>query len=211
MKNIWQKIKTFFVPAEVDFFGMLTSQSKLTGKIIHALNDFATHDSSAQEIAHILKIIHEAKLQNRQHLIELNRAFITPVDKEAFSRVYNSLHWIDLSVKHLLIEMDTYGIYQVAGYTDILKSLSEQINSVTAGLGLLNHKRFDDILQEVEYIIHLDNELIKKYAALLKELYRQQDLPYLLAHKEILSQLKEISKRMHVCANLIEDIVFKMN
>ena len=46
---------------------------------------------------------------------------------------------------------------------------------------------------------------------MLVKLFENKDINHVLKHKEILTQIKEISKRIHICGNHLEDIVFKMN
>lgn len=198
------------MPADVDYFGKLTLQSQITGQIIHELHDFYIQDPS-KDTHKILDLIRVAKKKRQDNLLELNKAFITPVDKEAISRVYSNLHWIDLSIKHLIIEMDTYEIYNIVDYNMILELLKKSIKTLSAGFDLLNKKKFNEILTHVNEAIHNDNLLIKEYAIQINKLFKKDDIQVILPYKEILSQLKEISKRMHFCANQLEDIVFKMN
>ena len=208
--SILKKLSKFFVPSDVDYFGELSDQSKLTGNIVRNLKDIYTQNPS-EDIQKINSLIENAKEKRKERLIELNKAFITPVDKEAISRVYSSLYWIDLSIKHLIIGTDTYQINNLSPYAKILKWLVDEIENLNAGFNLLNKKKFDDILKKVEYVIHLDNILIKEYTQQLWQLFNKNEISSIVPQKEILSQLKEISKRMHFCANQLEDIVFKMN
>jgi len=208
--GILKKLSGFFLPKNVDYFGNLTEQSKSTGQIVSALFDFYI-DNPTKNSEEIIEKIAVAKKQRLANIIVLNKAFITPVDKEAISRVYSNLHWIDLSIKHLVIEMDTYGIFTLNDYTDILKILIKEMNFISEGFGKLNAKKFDAILTLVNHVINQDNLLIKAYAQQLDILFKKDDMHYIFPHREILLQLKEISKRIHFCANQLEDIVFKMN
>ena len=66
-------------------------------------------------------------------------------------------------------------------------------------------------MEFVHQVINLDDLLIKEYAELLIRLFKEENMGKVLEHKEILSQMREISKQIHICSNQLEDIVFKMN
>ena len=141
----------------------------------------------------------------------MNATFITPVDKEAISREHAQLYWVALSIKHLMVETDAYQIYQLNEYKNLFDLLKQEMYELTEGFKLLDAKKYKDVIQHIDQIIHLDNQFIQDYANELLILFKKSDLPHVFMHKEILSQLKEISKRIHVCANYLEDIIFKID
>jgi uncharacterized protein len=202
-----KKIKNLILPEVIDFFGELTEQSKITESIIEKLVSKYT----SQEDNDILNSIKEAKKSRKEKLKQLEKAFITPVDREAISRSYSYLYWIALSVEHLINELDVYNIHNLNEYQKILALLQQQITELTTAFSLFNNKKYDVILTKVNHIIHLDNELVLAYSKELNILFQKKEVSHILKHKEILSQLKEISKRIHFCANQIEDIVFKVD
>jgi len=108
-------LKSWILPKEIDFFGSLSKQSVATAGVINELSCFyLTHTSEKSDS--IFSLIDEAKKKRKLNLVELNSTFIPPVDKEAISRAYNNLHWIVLSIKHLLVETDTYKVYNLEQY-----------------------------------------------------------------------------------------------
>ncbi len=205
-----RKLKKWILPREIDFFGSLSQQSVLTSKIVDELGNFYLEKSS-RDSDQIFGLIEEAKKMRLANLKDLNAAFITPVDKEAISRVYVHLHWVALSIKHLVTEIDTYQIYSLTEYKKMFDLLGQEMAQLTEGVEMLGAKKYDQVLENVFQAIQLDDEIIKEYAGLLARLFREKDVQEIFSHREILSQLKEISKRIHICANHLEDIVFKMN
>jgi len=207
--GIFEKLRSFILPKEVDFIENLRQQSLLTEKVVSELSNVYLLKSDNDK--QIKRLSESAKKLRKENLIELNSVFITPVDKEAISRLFNNLYWIVLSIKHLEDEIDTYGIKKLVEYKEIFTLLDQQIKATTACFSHIQKKNFDEVMKETNKIIHLDNEVIKLYANYLAELFKNKDMQHVLQHREILSQLKEISKRVHVCSNYIEDLVFKMN
>lgn len=205
-----KKIKSWILPKEIDFFESLRQQSLMTTKIIDELADFYLTNPS-KDSKKIFDLIDEEKIIRKSNLIELNSTFITPVDKEAISRAYVHLHWIVLSTKHLVVEINIYKIFELKNYYRIFELLQQEMQALSAGFRLLNNKQFDKILEFVHQVINLDDLLIKEYAELLIRLFKEENMGKVLEHKEILSQMREISKQIHICSNQLEDIVFKMN
>lgn len=205
-----KQLKKWILPKEIDFFKSLVQQGLLTSQIIDELSNFYV-DNSSQNSDQAFHLISEAKKMRLVNLRELNNAFITPVDKEAICRVYVHLHWVVLSVKHLVTEIDTYAIHQLSVYKNMFDFLGKEMHQLTMGFKLLDAKKYDQVMVHVDNVIQLDDQLTKEYAKLLADLFKENEIQIILKHKEILSQLKEISKRIHICANHLEDIVFKMN
>ncbi len=208
--KIFQKFKSLILPETIDFFGQLSQQSIETKEIIHELQLFYLNKDT-KDTEHLFSLIHDAKESRIKYLKELNTVFITPVDKEAISRAYEHLHWIVLSVKHLIFVMNEFKIYELKDYETLLTLLYDETDKLAQGYSLLKDKKYNDILKLVYDVIHLDNLLIKEYANLLNKLFKIDNLEYVLKRKEILRQIKEIAKRTHICANQLEDIVFKLN
>lgn len=204
------KLKKWILPKEIDFFQLMCEQSSETLRIIEALGTFYTENPS-QNSDYIFEMIKEAKKNRSDYLKSLNATFITRVDREAISRVFSQNYWLALSIKHLIVEIDTYQIYRLHEYKDIFDLLRQEMSQLKVGFVKLQDKEYDATLIIVDRIIHLDNELIKIYAKSLERLFQETDFKHMLMHREILSQLKEISRRIHICANQLEDIVFKMN
>ena len=89
--------------------------------------------------------------------------------------------------------------------------IRQEMLQLTEGFIMLEAKNYERVMEHVDQVIHLDDQVIKDYAGFLAGLFKESDMQHIFKHKEILSQLKEISKRIHICANHLEDIVFKMN
>jgi len=207
--KIFEKLKGFILPQEIDFFGNLLQQSTITWQIVNELNEIYIKKTGDSE--KLSNMIAEAKQLRSGYLKELNEALITPVDREAISRTYVNLHWVVLSVKHLNVEINTYKIKDLNEYEIILSLLSMQMKEMSKCFDLLKKKQLNEVHGFIYEIVHLDNMIIKEYSENLAVLFEGNDMKHILQHKEILSQLKEVSKRIHIAANSLEDMVFKMS
>ncbi len=205
--RLLKKIKNLILPKEIDFFGNLTEQCKITEEIIKVL----VKKYTTNQDGNIAKLLTEAKVSRKEKLKELEKTFITPVDREAISRAYSHLYWIALSAEHFFYEVDNYGVINLKEYQKIFNLLLKQIEELSLTFSLFNEKKYGIILEHVNHLIHLDNELVLEYSKQLNNLFEKEEIGLLLKHREILAQLKEISKRIHFCTNQIEDIVFKID
>ena len=204
------KLKDWILPKEIDFFKLMSDQCIGTYRIIRELTVYYCSEHSGNP-EYIFDLIVAANKNRSTNIRNLNATFITPVDKEAISRIFTQLYWVALSVKHLIVEINAYKIYDLKMYKNIFDLLFQEMSELSDGFNKLSKKEYDDTLKLIDHIIHLDNKLIKNYGIHLAQLFTEQNLQHILMHKEILSQLKEISKRIHICTNQLEDIVFKLN
>lgn len=207
--SLFSRIQSYILPKEIDFFATLIEHSTIVEEVIETLYKIYITNQSNNDSLH--QQFEKAEKLRQKNLMELNEVLITPIDKEAISRAYLNLDWVILSVKHLDIEMKAYQITYLHEYEAIFDLLNRQIKKTSLCFKLLKEKKFEEVLNESKEIILMDDELIREYSIKLSNLFDNQISIHVLKHKEILSQLKEISKRIHFCANTIEDFVFKMN
>ncbi|MBI1287822.1 MAG: hypothetical protein GC178_09605 [Flavobacteriales bacterium] len=208
--KVLQWLKKMVLPQVTDFYAEMTAQCEMTHEIIAELYDLHTqhHFTSSKKI---LKLVDDANKSNRKRMSQLENTFITPFDREAIARAYLHLHWVCLSTKHLVVELDTYEITQLNNYKAILELLDEEMTDLKKAFASLEKKDAAKTMKLLANVIHADDKLIKEYAVQLKQLFKGKDMENILQQREVLSQLKEISKRIHICANHVEDILFKMN
>ncbi|HEU4719024.1 MAG TPA: hypothetical protein VFU15_14370 [Bacteroidia bacterium] len=207
--KLFGKLSDFILPKEVDFFGNLEAQCMVTQDVLKKFcGIYLGEDIKTSELTQAITNANELRKKNEA---ELNEVLITPVDKEAISRAYLNLDWIVLSIKHLNAEAGAYGVSSLQDYGVILGLLKEQMTRMTSCFLLLKEKKYSEVLGGVNDIILLDDEVISEYASCMAQLFNHDSVQHILRHRELLSQLKEVSKRVHFCVNSVEDIVFKMN
>lgn len=205
----FSKIQSYIFPKEVDFFGHLIAQSKVVSEVVDTFCRIYVDQSADEKMLN--EKFQKSQTLRQQNLIELNEVLITPIDKEAISRAYLQMDWVVLSIKHLYVEIQIYKISALTEYKNIFDLLHQQITAVVECFSLLKEKKYQQVLDSTKAIIAKDDEVISAYSAHLSRLFDTEFNKHILKYKEILSQLKEVSKRIHICANTIEDFVFKMN
>lgn len=209
MASILDKIQSYVLPKEVDFFNNLIEQSKFIQAVIDTFhNKYFGGDAQKTDLTTYFSQAEDIRQKN---LIELNNVLITPIDKEAIGRAYLELDWVILSIKHLDVEINAYQISSLKEYTAMFELIRQQAEKITYCFDQLKIKNFEQVLTQSKEIIDLDDALIVEYSYHLSTLFSGELSMHVIKHKAILNQTKELSKRMRTCANLIEDFVFKMN
>lgn len=199
-------IQKFLLPKEIDLAAALQAQTSATKNIVHDLySAYALHDEMA--LRAIKNETNETRAIKDKNMKELLDVFIAPYDKESIFRIITQLDWVALSVKHFVIEVEAYHNKQALDvYQDIFELLKDMASLLEDGFRQLTKKELPSIR-----LIHEKYDLLVEYRAKhVANLLQQDDFKYIIVHKDILAQLKEIAKRIHVTANTLEDMAIKV-
>jgi uncharacterized protein len=196
-----------------DFLKLLGEQAQKTREGLQSLEAFMkTHsDADAQRLEQIEK---EADELRRVLIDELNRTFITPIDREdlfALSRTVDDV--LDYAFS-TLDEMVTFGVkpnnylQQMAG---ILREAAEELY-----LGVVQLKDHPQVsLDHAVRAKSLENRAESIYRAALGDLFKEtktvEDIVNILKYREIYRHLSNAADRGDEAANILSDIVVKMN
>lgn len=208
--NLVDVIKNFILPKEPKFFRSLSKQAA-TCRII--FREFALYleNQKIKDLDRIFILIEEAKEVRKNNLKELFTTFITPVDKEAINRCYTQLYMIELSIKHLLIEIKTYEKINFEMLKDPFKILLDIMVQIEKSSLLIQEAEYEKSLNAIEDVFHLSNQFSYAYAKILNDLYLNYESYSLNVNKEILIQFKSIIKHELELTNNLRDILFKLN
>lgn len=203
-------IKKYILPKEVDFLSALNEHSMIIKNITDDLYKCFL-ESNTQSCEAILEDQHKAKEIRDTNMKELLNTFITPFDRESIYRVITQLDWIAISIRHFVIETQAYNINHLdKEYGVIIKHIQLQAELLTAGFKTLRSNQ-EKTAQSAKRVRDTYDELMDIYVDKMAHLSKAQNIQTMFVQKEILAQLKEISKRMRKTANSLEDIVMKMS
>ncbi len=203
-------IKKYILPKEVDFLSALNEHSMIIKDITDDLYKCFL-ESNTKSCEAILEDQHKAKEIRDTNMKELLNTFITPFDRESIYRVITQLDWIAISIRHFVIETQAYKIAKLdKKYGIIIKHIQLQAELLTAGFKTLKSNQ-EKTAENAKRVRDTYDKLMDLYVKKMAKLADCEDLQKMFIQKEILSQLKEISKRMRMTANSLEDIVMKMS
>ena len=202
-------ISRFILPKEVDFDTALQAQARITRIIVSDLHN-ACVDDKLTALSSISVHADEARLLKTKNMNELLDVFIAPYDKESIYRIITQLDWIALSVKHFYFEIEAYNISSIREYQSIIELILEMASLLEQCITRLSTKTARTISLDTDLIHDQYDHVVALCAKSVAELLKQEDCKHIIVHRDILAQLKEISQRIHVTANTLEDMAIKL-
>jgi uncharacterized protein Yka (UPF0111/DUF47 family) len=203
-------IKKYILPKEIDFLSALNNHAMIIKKIVDDLEACFSH-AKEEHCRAIIEDQHQASKIRDENMRELLNSFITPIDRESIYRVITQLDWIAISVRHFVIEAKAYEVKKLdEEYTIMIEHLKLQAELLTAGFKTL---RKDDkkTAQSAKRVRDAYDDLMDVYIAKMAKLSSSKNREEIFIHQALLGQIKEISKRMRMTANSLEDIIMKMS
>jgi predicted phosphate transport protein (TIGR00153 family) len=199
--------KTPFSSGADRFFDLLSRQSAKTVEGLEALWTFA--EKGSRETAHCVRNIEREADELRRILIEeLDKTFVTPIDREdlfALSRA------IDDVVDYANTTVDEMEIYEVKGdehikeMVNILRKAARELNDAVKILKDYPKIASEHAVKAKAY----ENTMEKAYHMALAELFKGADTVYMLKMREIYRHLSNAADRGDEAANIISSIVMK--
>ncbi|MEY3089707.1 MAG: hypothetical protein RL113_23 [Pseudomonadota bacterium] len=208
--NIKSLFKKYIVPHEIDFIEILQQQSQATHKMIEDLYDCFIHEKETS-CDSIIEDEHNTERIKEKNMHTMLNAFITPIDRESIYRAITQLNWVSISVKHFVQETKAYEIDRLPQYKEIFDLIYDSSKNLKEGFDFLSEPNHAKVARKADKTRNLGDKISQAYIKEMVELTKSDDIKYMFIHKEILSQLKEIGKRLHVSANTLQDIVIKMD
>lgn len=201
-------LKRFFKPRPDKFIALIIQQAELTLAGLELLKEYMSSNSAeaAQKLASTEK---EADEVRRILIDELNRSFITPIDREdifALSRA------IDDMIDYANTTVDEMEILKVKPTTfmermaSLLRDAAFEIHMATQRL-----KEHPNVATEhAQRAKALENRVESVYREALAELFSGADAVKMLKKREVYRHLSNAADKGDEAANILADIVMKM-
>lgn len=202
-------IQKYILPKEVDFNAALQQQVNASRDTVLDLCRFCLENDRKALIA-VKEDEHKCRELKKQNMHELLDVFITPYNRESIYRMINQLDWVMLSVKHLAADLLIYKVHCPENYQPIFTALTQMAEALAEGFIFLATKNQRDISHVANKIVLNYDEIVEQCAVASALNLKNDDIKVYLAHREILIQLKEVAKRIHVSANTLEDMAIKI-
>ncbi|MEW6408513.1 MAG: DUF47 family protein [Nitrospirota bacterium] len=194
-------------PKKRDFFKMLLDQSNKTQAGLEALKKYV-EDNTPENGEGVRVIEQEADTLRRILIEELNQTFVTPIDREdifALSRAIDDL--VDYA-NTTVNEMEIYGVNpddHIREMVGILRDAGRELNSAIQHL-----QKYPAIaLEKATKAKALENTMESAYHSSLADLFKGNDVVYMLKMREIYRHLSNAADRGDEAADIIGDIVVK--
>src|SRR4030043_1348284 len=189
------------------FFDILSRQSLKTVEGLEALWNFA--ESGTKDNANSVRNVEREADELRRILVEeLDRTFITPLDRED---IYALSGAVDDVVDYANTTVDEMEIYDVKGdehikdMVNILRKAARELNDAVKILKDYPKIASEHAVKAKAY----ENQMEKAYHLALADLFKGTDTVYMLKMREIYRHLSNAADRGDEAANIISSIVMK--
>jgi hypothetical protein len=205
-------ILSWIVPQEKHFFDMIEKQSSNVVEGVNALLDMLEHyeDIDNKRIK-IKKIENDGDKMVHDTFAELNKTFITPIDREDISKLVSALDDILDNLEAVSERLVLYEVKQPPMYMlDFAKTLQKTTFNVHRAISLLRDlKEAQQILNYCKEVNTLENEgdiLLRKATA---ELFTRKDPVEIIKFKELYEDMEAAIDRCEDVADVVGDIIVK--
>ena len=206
----------------VQWLSWLKSNEKELLKILDDLSKKAVETSEAvvvlfEDLSNVEqgKKIHrletEADVLTRDIFSELNKTFITPLDREDMQRIASKIDDVIDFMDGIAARVYSYKITTSPPYTmDMAKELVKATKEVQYMISKLQHiKNSKDMIQHCRNTGDIEHTVDDLYREAIKELFESEDAIKIIKLKDIYETMETASDRCVDVADVIEDIVLK--
>jgi uncharacterized protein len=190
---------------KVDFFDLLLSQTERTLSGCQALVKFLEGKSGPDEV---VRLEQEADDVRRILIDELNKTFITPIDREDIFALSRAIDDVIDHARNTVKEMEVFQVESnehLCAMAELLQRGAEQL------VAAMKHLRNNPNVA-VEYAIRakrLENKMNDIFLTALKELFGGDSPRLMFSYREVYRHFNRSADRVDEAANLITNIVVK--
>lgn len=194
---------------------ILTILDKLADKAVEVSEDlvklFGDMEHAREHHIVIKKLEREADELTRNVFAELNKTFITPLDREDIQRIASKIDDVIDFVEGISGRIVSYHITEVPPYMlEISKELTKATKEVELMIDKLgNMKRNGDIINHCRTTSDIEHTIDDLFREAVGKLFETNDAINIIKLKDIYEAIETASDRCVDVADVVEDIVLK--
>ena len=199
--------KNPFSNGENRFFELLFRQSSKTVEGLEALFAFA-EDGTREKANSVRNLEREADELRRILIEELDKTFVTPIDREDIFSLSRAIDDIIDYANTTVDEMEIYGVKGDEHIKEMINILRKAVRELDEAVKIL--KSYPKIASEHAVKAKAyENTMEKAYHVALADLFKGSDTVFMLKMREIYRHLSNAADRGDEAANIISSIVMK--
>jgi len=204
-------LKEWLIPQDKIFFELLERHAATTLEGANRLAEMLQHPNGLEaKVKHLKDIEHKGDALIKDIHKELNKTFITPIDKEDIavlaSRLDDILDLIYASAKRVFL-YEIKPSKTMLDMTDIIVKSAKELNSVMPRVrDFKDAEKIENFRIEVNKLENAADEILGKSLA---ELFKEKDPITIMKHKEIIEFMELATDKCEDAANVIGDILLK--
>ena len=192
----------------LNFYSLLIQQAQVIRDAVEALCDFC--QDPTQEKGDFVKVKEkEADTIRRQLVEDINRTFITPIDRDDLYRLSTS---IDDLADYAWTTVKEVRIYDIQPDEHLL-AMARTLLQMADGLLVCTQKLEKDhagVAAEATKVKKLENALNVQFHQSIAELFETDDIKKILKYREIYSHMNHAADKGDFSADILLDIVVKL-
>ncbi|HOB19685.1 MAG TPA: DUF47 family protein [Candidatus Atribacteria bacterium] len=199
---------------EVNYFTLLRDMAVCSFKAAEKLDDLLhNYADVANKANEVHNIEHEGDKLLHNLVKELNRAFITPIDREDILDIGGAIDTITDTIEDVANCFDMFSIQRVEpaalDFSDLVKQTCDTLAKAVGEFELFrSSKKLSELVIEVN---HLEEKGDRLYRSTVKALYsdRQMSMLEIIKWKEIYDNMEKILDTCEDVADLLESTAIK--
>ena len=192
----------------LNFYALLIQQAQVIRDAVAALCAFC--EDPTQEKGDFVKVKEkEADTIRRQLVEDINRTFITPIDRDDLYRLSTS---IDDLADYAWTTVKEVRIYDIQPDQHLL-TMAQTLLKMADGLLICTQKLEKDhagVAAEATKVKKLENALNVQFHQSIAELFKTDDIKKILKYREIYNHMNHAADKGDFSADILLDIVVKL-
>ena len=192
----------------LNFYSLLIRQMTVIRDAVAALCDYC--EAPSQEKGDFVKTKEKEADAVRRELVEdINRTFITPIDREDLFRLSSS---VDDLADYAWTTVKELRIYDIAPDEHLLRMARTLLDMADGLLVCMENleKNPAKVSEEATRVKKLENTLNVQFHQSIAELFASDDFKHILKYREIYSHMNHASDKGDFSADILLDIVVKI-
>ena len=192
----------------LNFYSLLSKQTQVVRDTVDALRKYC-EDPTQENGDYVKKMEKDADGVRYQLVDEINRTFVTPIDRDDLFRLSSS---IDDLADYAWTTIKDLRIYDITPDENLL-SLVNILLQMADGLLLCVQnleKNHSLVSVEATKVKKLENALNVRYHESIAELFTSDDVKKIRKYREIYSHMNHASDKGDMSADILLDIVVKL-
>lgn len=167
--------------------------------------------TNAEQVKKIHDLETEADVLTRDIFSELNKTFITPLDREDMQRIASKIDDVIDFMDGIAARVYSYKIVTPPPYTveiaNMLVEATKEVEYMTSKLQRIKNPK--DMIQHCRNTSDIEHVVDDLYREAIKDLFESDDAIKIIKLKDIYETMETASDRCVDVADVIEDIVLK--
>ena len=192
----------------LNFYGLLIQQAQVIRDAVEALCVFC--EAPTQENGDFVKVKEkEADTVRRELVDDINRTFITPIDRDDLYRLSSSIDDLADYAWTTVKEIRIYDIQPDAHLLEMARTLLKMADGLLVCVQNLE-KNHAVVSTEATKVKKLENTLNVQFHKSIAELFEADDIKKILKYREIYSHMNHAADKGDFSADILLDIVVKL-